>query len=77
MDWLLTGDGEMLRAGGSVANLTRQAQIVLQLMTDMTEEQQDNVLRRAQEQKQAGEKDLKIERLERMVNELVTGQRSA
>lgn len=75
MDWLLTGSGERLRGGEP--SLPRQAQIVLELMSDMTEEQLDNVLRRVQEQKQAREKDLKIERLEKMVGELLSEKRSA
>lgn len=54
MDWLLTGKGPIKRGAPPQAEeISRATKMLIKLMRDMSEEEQEQVLRRVEERKQA------------------------
>ena len=77
MDWLLTGQGLMRRDSvpQSVQELPLKVRKLLDLVLDMDEERQEQVLRRAEDQKRAAEERREMNELRDELARLKAGQR--
>ena len=77
MDWLLTGEGPKLRGTQVQPELPLKVRKLLELVLDMDEERQEQVLRRAEDQKRAAEERREMMELREELLRLKANQRSA